>query len=84
MKEKIWLSNIKYLKLSLKTSWTFVFCIDTHVFTVSNIISIKKKEIYLSNKECINDHGQERVNMVAKCVAHMDITNNFLCASFFA
>ena len=30
----------KYLWLSLNTSWALVFCIDTHVSTISKVIDI--------------------------------------------
>ena len=38
--------NVKYLWLSINTSFRLLFYIDTHVFTVSNVIGINKKKIY--------------------------------------
>ena len=59
VKEKIWLTNIKYLWLSLNTSWPLVFCIDTHLFTISNAIGINKEnEICQPNRENISDHSR--------------------------
>ena len=34
----------EYLWLTLHTSWPLVFCIDTHVCTVSKVISINKEK----------------------------------------
>ena len=51
MKQQVWLANVKYLWLSLITSWALVFCIDTDVFTIS-----KGKEIFISNKEYVRGH----------------------------
>ena len=40
---------------AVNTSWALVFCIGTHVYTISKDIGInKEKEICLSNKEFIN------------------------------
>ena len=44
MKEQMWLTNVKYLWLSLNTSWVLVFCVDTHVCTISKVIGINKEK----------------------------------------
>ena len=50
VKQHIWLTNVKYLWLSLNTSCILIFCIDTHVCTVIKVIGInKEKEICLLN-----------------------------------
>ena len=42
---QIWLTNVKYLWLSLNTLWALVFCTDI-VSTISEVIGIKgEKEI---------------------------------------
>ena len=76
MKEQIGLTDVKYLWLSLSTSWALVFSIDTHVYTISKDIGInKEKEIYLLNRESIKSgHRLERTNMVSKCIVHMCIS----------
>ena len=43
MKKQVWLRNVKYLRLSLNTSWALVFCIDTHVCTISKFIGRYKE-----------------------------------------
>ena len=56
-KEQIWLTIVKYLWLSLNNSWALVLNIDTHVYTIPNVIGIsKEKEICLPNKEYIIGH----------------------------
>ena len=54
MKEQILPTSIKDLWLSLNTSWTLVFYIDTHVYTISEVIVMnEEKEICLPNREYI-------------------------------
>ena len=61
--------------LSLNTSWPLVFCIDTHVCTISKVIGInEEKEISLPNREYISGHIRERINVVVRCIVHMHIT----------
>ena len=75
MKEKILLTNEKYLWLLLNTSWGLVFCVNAHLCTISKGTDIsKEKEKSLSNREYISGHGWERINMVAKYIVHMHIT----------
>ena len=55
MKANIRLTNVKYLWVSLNTSWALVFCLDTHVWTISKVTGINEKnEIYPSNREYIS------------------------------
>ena len=44
VEEKIWLTNTKYLWLSLNTSWALVFCIDINICTISREIGVKKEK----------------------------------------
>ena len=44
MKEQIWLTNVEFFSLLVNTSCgLLLFCIDTHVCTVSKGISINKE-----------------------------------------
>ena len=36
--EQIWLTNVKYLWLSLNTLWALVFYIDIHVCTIQKVL----------------------------------------------
>ena len=67
MKENVWLTNVKYLWLSLNTLWALAFCIDTHVYTISKVIGIyEEKEICQTwNTQVIID---EEDNMVITCI----------------
>ena len=57
MKEHIWNTNIKYLRLSLNTSWALVFCVHTFWCTISKVVGKNKKiDICLPNKEYISGH----------------------------
>ena len=38
------LTSVKYLRLSLKSSWALVFCIDTHVCTISKVVGLNKEK----------------------------------------
>ena len=72
-------TNAKYLWLSFNTSWVLVFVKDTHVYTISKVIGInKEKEICLRDMECISCCRRERINMVVKCIVHMNITAELL------
>ena len=54
---KIWLTNVKYLWLPINTSWALVFCFDTHIFTIPQIICINnEKVVSLPNKEYVSGH----------------------------
>ena len=58
---------------------TFVFCLYTHVCTISKDISVnKEKEIYQPNKKSIGGHRCERTNMAAKCEIFMNCSKNFI------
>ena len=75
MKEYTRLTNIKYLWLSLKTSFVLVFYIYTHVCTISKVIGInEEKVICLPNMEYKSGQRLERINMIVKCIVHMHIT----------
>ena len=41
----MWLTDVKYLSLSLNTTWTLVFLIDTHVYRISKITDINKEYV---------------------------------------
>ena len=45
MNEQIWLTDAKYLWLSLNSSW--VFCIDTCVYTISKVIGMNGENKYV-------------------------------------
>ena len=42
--DQLWLTNVKYFWLSLYTSWALVFCIGTHVCTISKVIGINEEK----------------------------------------
>ena len=43
--------------MSFNTSWAVVFCIDTHVCTISKVIGInEEEEICLPNRETLSGH----------------------------
>ena len=65
MNEEIWLPNVKHLRLSLKTSWALVFCIHTHVHTISKVLAYQENELCLPNKEYISYHKWERINVLS-------------------
>ena len=72
----IWLTNVKYLLLSLNTSWPLVFCIYIyiHVCTISKITTInEEKEIHLPNREYLSGDRWER--MVVRCIVLMHINS---------
>ena len=67
-----WLTNVKYLRLSLNTSWALAFCIDVHVCTSSKVIGKNEEEIIcLQKKEYIHGQRCERTTMAAKCQYEM-------------
>ena len=39
VKDQIWLTNVKFLWLSLNTSKPLVFCIDTNVCRISKVMA---------------------------------------------
>ena len=78
VKEQIWLLVGKYFGLSLNTSWAFLFCIDTYVFTITKVIGLQKKRgICLPNREYICGHRCDRTYMVTN-VKRMNSSKNFI------
>ena len=69
MKEKIWFTNIKYLRISTLHGHY------TYVCSVSKVIGVKmENKIYLPNKEYISVHLSQRINMVVKHIVYMHTT----------
>ena len=60
LKEQIQLTNVEYLWLSHKMSWTLVFCVDTHMCTISKVIGINEEK--LSAKQGIHKQPYTRKN----------------------
>ena len=44
VKEQVWPTNVKYLWLSLNSSWGLLFCIDACVSILSKVISINMEK----------------------------------------
>ena len=61
------------------TSFLYIFCIYTIVYTTSKDIGInKEKEICLPYRESISGHRCERTAMAAKCEMLMNCIKNFI------
>ena len=56
MKEQKWFTHVKYSLLSLNTSWTLVFCIDTHVYKFKCYWHKEGKGNMSANEEYISVH----------------------------
>ena len=62
VKEQIWLPSVKYLWLSLNTSWAWALCIDSNVWNISNVIGMnKKKQTCLPDKEYVTHNMIEQI-----------------------
>ena len=70
---KILLTDVTYLWLVPNTSFALVFCINTHVYNLKSYWHKKENEVCLLNKEYINGHRWERINMATKYIVHIHI-----------
>ena len=62
MNEQIWFTSVKYLWLSLNTSWILLFCIDTCVCTITNVTGINVEKRNTSAKQGMHKCSQMRKN----------------------
>ena len=68
----------KIFELTLNTSWALVFCIDTHVSTISKGIGInKEKGMHLPKKQYISCLRCERTHVASKCQIFMNCSKTF-------
>ena len=62
MNELIWFKNVTYLWLLLNASWALVFCMDTHVCTISKVIGINDGKRNMFVKQRIHKWSYMRKN----------------------